>query len=314
MKFNISAGHNPDGMIASGAIGLVKESTEARKIKDRVISLLIDNGHIAYDSTCDNGTSVLDVLQRVCVKSNVHKVDFDVSIHLNSYQKDYIGDGKQMGTEVLILNNSSSKLNTIAWQVCNSVCKLGFKNRGVKSRPDLYFLKNTNALALLIECFFLDDKDDVDVYDTEKMAVAIVEGLLGNVIVNSPVVDSRPSSVNIGDTVSIITPYKRYIADDVQTKYGIVQIRENVLAGGVNAFDWQDNGIPEECVDLTDNEGYKRSDSDYTHPKKGDYFNFPKSFTVIKRVTNRDKVYLQLDFNNNQKYRFWVIEERCKKV
>ena len=34
MKFNIHAGHNPDGKIACGAIGLIKESTEARKVKD----------------------------------------------------------------------------------------------------------------------------------------------------------------------------------------------------------------------------------------------------------------------------------------
>ena len=33
MKINVHAGHNPDGKIDCGAVGLIKESTEARKVK-----------------------------------------------------------------------------------------------------------------------------------------------------------------------------------------------------------------------------------------------------------------------------------------
>ena len=40
MKINVHAGHNPDGKVACGAIGLIKESTEARKVKKEVIRLL----------------------------------------------------------------------------------------------------------------------------------------------------------------------------------------------------------------------------------------------------------------------------------
>lgn len=40
MKINIHAGHNPDGKIACGAVGLIEESTEARAIKDYVIKYL----------------------------------------------------------------------------------------------------------------------------------------------------------------------------------------------------------------------------------------------------------------------------------
>lgn len=32
MKINIHAGHNEDGKIACGAIGIIKESTEARRV------------------------------------------------------------------------------------------------------------------------------------------------------------------------------------------------------------------------------------------------------------------------------------------
>ena len=55
---------------------------------------------------------------------------------------------------------------------------LGFKNRGVKIRTDLYVLHRTNSPAMLIECCFVDDKDDVELYDYKKMAAAIVAGIL----------------------------------------------------------------------------------------------------------------------------------------
>lgn len=53
MKINIHAGHNPDGMVACGAVGMVSESTEARKIKDGVVSRLRGMGHTVYDCTCN---------------------------------------------------------------------------------------------------------------------------------------------------------------------------------------------------------------------------------------------------------------------
>lgn len=65
MKINVHAGHNPDGKIACGAIGLIKESTEAHKIKEDVIKLLKVEDHTVYDCTCENGSSQSDVLKRL---------------------------------------------------------------------------------------------------------------------------------------------------------------------------------------------------------------------------------------------------------
>ena len=50
MKINIHAGHNPEGKIACGAIGILNESREARIIKDKVIQLLRAAGHDVLDS------------------------------------------------------------------------------------------------------------------------------------------------------------------------------------------------------------------------------------------------------------------------
>lgn len=181
MKINVHAGHNPDGKIACGAVGLKKESTEARKVKKLVIQYLKSSGHTVYDCTCDNGTSQNDVLKKIVNKCNHHNADLDVSIHFNSGANDKKGNGKSTGVEVLI-QNSNSKAKPYATKICNEIAKLGFKNRGVKVRDNLYVLNKTKAPALLIECCFVDDKDDIKLYSADTMAKAIVKGITGKTV------------------------------------------------------------------------------------------------------------------------------------
>ena len=180
MKINVHAGHNPDGKIACGACGLIKESTEARKVKKEVIKLLRAKGHTVYDCTCANGKSQADVLKKIVTKCNKHKVDLDISIHFNAGAGDKKGNGKTTGTEVYVYNAESAAYPA-AVRVDNAITALGFKNRGVKESKDLYVLRRTNSPAMLIECCFVDDKDDVELYDYKKMAEAIVKGLLDDV-------------------------------------------------------------------------------------------------------------------------------------
>lgn len=178
MKFNVHAGHGPDGKIACGAVGYIKESTEARRVKDEVISQLRDLGNTVYDCTVDNGTSQSDVLTKIVKKCNAHIVDMDISIHFNACTKEAVADGKTKGVEVYIYR-ASDCTGQYAHKICAEVSKLGFANRGVKVRPSLYVLQKTNAPAMLIECCFVDDRDDVQLYDAVKMASAIVRGIAG---------------------------------------------------------------------------------------------------------------------------------------
>lgn len=179
MKINVHAGHNPDGKIACGAVGLIKESTEARKVKKEVIKLLRKKGHTVYDCICQNGKSQTDVLKRIVAKCNQHKADLDISIHFNSGATDKKGDGKTTGTEVWVYSPASAA-KTPAERVVKAISALGFRNRGVKTRKDLYVLRRTNSPAMLIECCFVDDKDDVTLYNAKKMAAAIAAGILAD--------------------------------------------------------------------------------------------------------------------------------------
>ena len=173
-KMNFSAGHNPDGKIASGAIGIIKESTEARNVVSHMGKFSKAEGKTVYDCTCNNGTGQKDVLKKICAKCNQHKVDLDISIHFNSF------NGSAKGVEVIYVNK---KVASIAASVAKSVSsKLGIVNRGIKYRDNLYFLNNTASPAILIECCFVDNKEDVSKYNAEKMAKAIIEGILGKTI------------------------------------------------------------------------------------------------------------------------------------
>ena len=183
MKINIHAGHNPDGMVACGAVGHVKESTEARKIKDYVIKYLKAANQTVYDCTVDDGKSAADVLGKIVKKCNSHDVSIDVSIHLNSGANDKKGNGKSTGVEVLIYSKDS-KAKDEAERVCKKLATLGFKNRGVKVRSDLYFLRKSKHPAMLIEVCFCDDKDDVKILNNNK---AKIGKLIAEAIINKSI-------------------------------------------------------------------------------------------------------------------------------
>ena len=181
MKINIHAGHNPANKVACGAVGLLDESTENRNVVKELKAILEAEGHIVYDCTCNNGTSVSDVINKIVAKSNANAVDLDISIHFNSGANDKTGNSKSTGVECLIYNISNNK-EVIAKRICANIAQLGFKNRGVKIRSDLSILKKTKAPCILVECCFIDDFDDVKLYNAKSMAKAIAQGILNKTI------------------------------------------------------------------------------------------------------------------------------------
>jgi len=166
-KVNIHAGHNLDGKIACGAVGLIKESTEARYLVGKIANELREKGIIAYDCTVNNGTSQKDVLEKIVKKCNAHDVDLDISIHFNSGRNDRKGDEKIGGVEVWMRNEEGIK-GTVGKNICKKLEALGFTNRGIKTTKSLYFLNHTKAPAILIEVCFVDDKDDINLYKKVK--------------------------------------------------------------------------------------------------------------------------------------------------
>lgn len=232
MIINVHAGHNPDGKTACGAIGLIGESTEARKVKDNVISLLKKQGHTVYDCTVSDGISQGDVLSKIVKKCNAHKADLDLSIHFNSGRSDYTGDGSVGGTEVWIYN-SASKAKEVAERICTNIAALGFRNRGVKTNSNLYVLRKTTAPALLVECCFVDDADDIRLYHADTMSAAIANAITDTVSNNTPStpkifrVKVTDGALNIRSGAGIQYPVTGCITD-----HGIYTITETIGSFG----------------------------------------------------------------------------------
>lgn len=229
-KYNVHAGHCPDGYGANGAVGLIKESTEVRKVKDKLISLL-KNGNTVYDCTCDDKVSSGECLRRIVAKCNAHTVDLDISLHLNAGRGDYKGDGSTGGVEVLIYSSGSSS-KSAATKICNQIAKdFGYRNRGVKVRSDLYVLSRTKSPAVLVECCFVDDKDDVDKWNTDKCAESIFKALGGTVSSATSTTKPASSAVKGQATTKAMNDNGLYYSAHVQNYGDLAQVHDGMVSG-----------------------------------------------------------------------------------
>lgn len=186
MKYTVHAGHAAKGHLFTGAVGYCEESVVDRYIKDSVIKWLKIDGNLVTDCTVDKGLSQSNIISQIKKKINAEQNVFaNISIHLNA-SKQSKADGKTTGVEVYVYSTNSDDA-VIANRVVKAISKLGFKNRGVKSRTNLGVLKGiTNKGAnILVECFFCDDQDDYNLYvklGPDTIGKAIAEGLVGHSI------------------------------------------------------------------------------------------------------------------------------------
>lgn len=168
MKYGIDIGHNcpPD----TGARGIRQEDNLTMEVGTRVISKLKLLGHQVIDCKPSRASSVGNSLQQRCNIANSNRVDVFVSIHFNSFNR------QANGTEIFTASDTGRR---IAQSVLENIVKLGYFNRGVKNGLHLYVINNTNMPAILVECCFCDSQQDMNRYNPEALADAIIKGLTG---------------------------------------------------------------------------------------------------------------------------------------
>lgn len=172
--YNVHGGHS---LKCRGVSALLDEVVEDRKVKNKLIELLRANGNTVYDCTDDYSTTQSENLRAIVSKCNEHDVYLDISIHLNFARNDMVGDGKCGGVEVYVYDDSAYG---VAYQIAESIANtlgIGFHGAPVKYSKDLYVLRKTKAKAVLIECCFVDDKDDANHWNATKCAMAIASAL-----------------------------------------------------------------------------------------------------------------------------------------
>lgn len=181
MAYIIDCGHCLSGY-DTGATGLGrKEEVLTREVGKALGEVLEKQGEKVYFTNVDKANSVNESLrERVNKANSIKDAAAFISIHFNSFE-----NSAANGVEVLI-SGRGGKAEVIAKKVNDNLSKeIGLRNRGVKVNSNLYVLKNTIAPAVLIECLFITNKEDMSKYNPNKIANAICKGLLNKDIGNS---------------------------------------------------------------------------------------------------------------------------------
>lgn len=157
MKIAVRGGHN---FKAKGALGIIDETIENRKVYKALIKYLNIAGHNVIDVTpgdCDVNTDLYLGVQ----KAKENNSELFLSIHFDKAYDKYEGP---LGTGTWIYGRGG-KAEIYAKRIADNLSKgTGLKNRGVKTNPKLYELRKTSMPAVLVEVCFCEATEDVRIY------------------------------------------------------------------------------------------------------------------------------------------------------
>ncbi|MCD8103893.1 MAG: N-acetylmuramoyl-L-alanine amidase [Lachnospiraceae bacterium] len=248
-KVILDAGHGgyEPGAVYEGR----NEKDDTLRLTLAVGDILEENGvEVAYTRTEDVYDSPLQKAQI----ANEQGGDFFISIHRNSSPR----DNQYSGVETLVYDLSGDKA-ALAEAINAELAEVGFRDLGVKERPDLIVLKRTEMPAVLVEVGFLNTDADNELFDREFAAIA--EAIAGGVLStleeagkNSP--DSGAGSPGSGKLYRVQTgAYRnRAYAEDLlyrlqQQNYPAFLLYEDGLYKvQVGAFAQLDNAVQMEAA------------------------------------------------------------------
>lgn len=190
MNILLIAGH---GQGDSGAIGNgYKEADLTREVVKLLKPQLSNYADVAIADTLTNWK------QQIINKKkdyNFKNYDYVLEIHFNAATKEAKSDGKTKGTEIYI--TTSEKTHGIETQIVKGISDIGFKNRGVKHQNYslIQYIKNQGVSAALLEVCFIDDIDDMKLYQSKK--AEIIKAIAAGIINGFGLKSSQPEAVEI---------------------------------------------------------------------------------------------------------------------
>lgn len=181
-KVVIDAGHGGKDNGATGTLGN-KEKDLTLMIAERVESKLKNNP--SYDVIMTRTRELDEELMKKKVKqqpkekaniANDKQADIFVSIHINSATS----APNASGTETLY-NGTQQDKKLVEVMHKHAIKATGFKNRGVKIRPNLVVLRDTKMPAVLLEVGFMSNHNEnmtmLNPEFQERVAQGIVDGI-----------------------------------------------------------------------------------------------------------------------------------------
>jgi len=186
MRIAISSGH---GAHLPGAVGVIREHDEARRVTNRVAELLTGMGHTAHvfhdEDSCDQNTNVRTIVGW----HNGLRRDRDVSIHFNAVEG---RTANPIGTEVVVHGGADAPTRRWASTVASAMATAGgFSLRRPGEFPGVLdlnvgftrdiqgFIDGCGKGSILLEVCFVNSEADSRLYNDnfEKICVAIAEAL-----------------------------------------------------------------------------------------------------------------------------------------
>ncbi len=177
-KFAIFAGHGgkDPGFVWDGRDGdVVPEKELTLAVSNFATALLRQAGHkVINNRTMDTNSSVSEKV----ALANSNNVDAVVEIHFNSNA----GPFPRTGTEVYYAKSDGAS-KKLAQAILDQFVRLGLRDRGIKTRltdrgRDYYeIIRETNAPAVLVECAFLNNPNDMELKNDRNFGRAIGNGI-----------------------------------------------------------------------------------------------------------------------------------------
>ncbi|MDD6326549.1 MAG: N-acetylmuramoyl-L-alanine amidase [Lachnospiraceae bacterium] len=169
-KVIIDAGHG--GMDPGAVYEGRMEKNDTLNLALAVGDILKENGvDVVYTRTDD----VYDTPFEKAQIANREGGDFLLSIHRNSSPE----PNQYSGVESLVYDKQGRKVQ-LAENINSELERAGFRNLGVKERPNLIVLKRSKMPAVLVEAGFLNTDADNALFDERfgEIAEAIADGVL----------------------------------------------------------------------------------------------------------------------------------------
>lgn len=169
-----------------------QEKDDTLRLAMAVGAILEDYGvDVAYTRTSD----VYETPFEKAMEANAIGADLFISIHRNSFPS----DNTAFGVESLVYDLSGLKYE-IAQSINAELETVGFRNLGVRARPNLVVLKRTKMPAVLVEVGFINSDVDNELFDDNfnDIANAIATGILDVLWSKGLIPDGREEETDLG--------------------------------------------------------------------------------------------------------------------
>jgi len=181
MRIVISSGH---GLHVNGAIGIINERDENRRVTKRVCELLRNAGRDVIEFHEDIARNQRDNVNNIIRFHNSQTRDLDVSIHFNA-----VAGIREEGIGVeTMFRNGNNKMHSLASNVSRAIAKVSGlilrRGDGTWGRDnEIGFLRELHN-SILIEVCFVNSRTDVRLYQENFEAIchAIAETIVGEAI------------------------------------------------------------------------------------------------------------------------------------